>query len=1123
MRVTSAAEPHGRRGIARLLDALREHGFAVGTSEAIDATRLLVMLQQKDPEAMTSARLCARLRPVFCKTREQQEQFDSIFREWYGVAEPAPLLEEVSVQQAPVPPSEPPKPKWRTWTILGFLIIGGAIAAFVYINRPEPIPVVTPTPVPTPVPTPTPTPVEPVAPFATPAPETAPILGYFPRIRYNDELRPVWLWILAALPLIALAGFSVPAMVIARTRSRRRREPMYLERGPLEEEARRIVPPLRPEISGKLARHLRAVPESGALVTRRPLLDVRATLEHTLRNRGVPTPRYRNTNAPPSYLLLIDVANQKDPRGRLFYQWAERLQRERLDVEIALVRLHDGEPQFAPAERGKPAAGEQKWTSLARLPRPTFGQRLLLISTGEPLAEADGTWRAEAVAARLHRWRERAMFTPLEPRDWGAREDAIERSEHTADPGFLVLPLDENALAAWTDLLTTGQLSDVVLSEPQRYPALLRRGKGGDLASQETAPDPERLEKLIGQLRVYLGELGFNWLAALAIPPLVRWELTVLLGRDVIQRLTTLKRKDVDAALARNYRRLVRLPWLRFESMPDWLRLRLLAELSPEVQGELRSAVENLLGKLSPTPEADGIALDFERPPGLGATGTAPSAPKESDPLYLGYMSGLTPHQLAMRVPQTWGKWLGKMRFPRRPGLRGWLAGSTDRARSWWARRVFLGGLPFSGLRRAPVGWAVAFVFLAAAFLTLVATKERSWWPESMQPWLFEERAHAVVFHHAGPVRAAVFSPDGSMVLTAGDDGIARVWDVKSGAPVGPPLRHDGPVRAAVFSPRGSVVATARGNSARVWDARTGMPRSRWIDAGGPIGRLAFVGANLATVIGDIVRVWTPSGEPAAKLSLPNVDFEDNRRFALRGIPPSPFPFEQYWLTFNDRAARVWNVDFDDSAKEIARFTHDAPVVSAEFKPTPEPSLTMSGLIEVVTASTDGAARVWILPGPKPLLVLRHGPAVTSASYSSDGRRIVTASVDRTARVWNARTGRALGSSLRHEGAVTSATFSADGMRIVTASADGTARIWEAVSDPARMPQLQQLTPDSSPAATLRGRADRALHAAAIDSASLTIVGSAIGACVLVLLLLAWRRRKQLERLAVAHGAEVTA
>ncbi len=67
------------------------------------------------------------------------------------------------------------------------------------------------------------------------------------------------------------------------------------------------------------------------------------------------------------------------------------------------------------------------------------------------------------------------------------------------------------------------------------------------------------------------------------------------------------------------------------------------------------------------------------------------------------------------------------------------------------------------------------------------------------------------------------------------------------------------------------------------------------------------------------------------------------------------------------------------------------------------------------------------------------GPVHTVA-YSRDGSLVLTASTDGTARLWH--TDGTLAHTLAHHGPVTDAEFSPDGSLVVTASADHTARIW---------------------------------------------------------------------------------
>jgi WD40 repeat protein len=53
------------------------------------------------------------------------------------------------------------------------------------------------------------------------------------------------------------------------------------------------------------------------------------------------------------------------------------------------------------------------------------------------------------------------------------------------------------------------------------------------------------------------------------------------------------------------------------------------------------------------------------------------------------------------------------------------------------------------------------------------------------------------------------FSPDGRSILTASSDHTARLWDVATGKPIGPPMRHDGPVVRAAFAGDGTMIHTA--------------------------------------------------------------------------------------------------------------------------------------------------------------------------------------------------------------------------------------------------------------------------------------------------------------------------
>jgi microcin C transport system permease protein len=96
--------------------------------------------------------------------------------------------------------------------------------------------------------------------------------------------------------------------------------------------------------------------------------------------------------------------------------------------------------------------------------------------------------------------------------------------------------------------------------------------------------------ELVSDLRLYLGSAGFFWLAATAIYPELRHDLTVKLGLTLKDRLAPgLPPVFDDDRLAR----MVGLPWFRGGRYPNWVRRMLFHALDPEAQRHAQDAVAN--------------------------------------------------------------------------------------------------------------------------------------------------------------------------------------------------------------------------------------------------------------------------------------------------------------------------------------------------------------------------------------------------------------------------------------------------------------------------------------------------------------------------------------------------
>lgn len=133
-----------------------------------------------------------------------------------------------------------------------------------------------------------------------------------------------------------------------------------------------------------------------------------------------------------------------------------------------------------------------------------------------------------------------------------------------------------------------------------------------------------------------------------------------------------------------------------------------------------------------------------------------------------------------------------------------------------------------------------------------------------------------------------------------------------------------------------------------------------------------------------------------------------------------------------DGAVRVWGVDGD--AAPIVLRGPPGPIAAA--------ALSADGAL-ALAVGVDRVVRVWRTDGVGEPRLLRGSDArFSAAAFSPDGAHVVAGAFDGAVYVWSLR-GRGPAVALKgHQGRVRAATFSSDGARVLTASADHTARVW---------------------------------------------------------------------------------
>ena len=112
-------------------------------------------------------------------------------------------------------------------------------------------------------------------------------------------------------------------------------------------------------------------------------------------------------------------------------------------------------------------------------------------------------------------------------------------------------------------------------------------------------------------------------------------------------------------------------------------------------------------------------------------------------------------------------------------------------------------------------------------------------------------RGSLAFFGHRGPIAAVALNGSRNLAATGGNDGIARVWDIVSGAPTVVVMQPaDAAITDVVLSADGRYVATAAARAVRVATVADGRVLTE-VQAGGAVTATAFAPTGAAIAVGD--------------------------------------------------------------------------------------------------------------------------------------------------------------------------------------------------------------------------------------------------------------------------------
>ena len=236
----------------------------------------------------------------------------------------------------------------------------------------------------------------------------------------------------------------------------------------------------------------------------------------------------------------------------------------------------------------------------------------------------------------------------------------------------------------------------------------------------------------------------------------------------------------------------------------------------------------------------------------------------------------------------------------------------------------------------------------------------------------------AGLFGHTNTVCSAVYSPDGSEIVSASSDNTVRIWDSRTGECKHILSGHTSRVKSANYSPDGSeIVSASWDNTIRIWDSRTGECKHVLSGHDHHIGNYAS---------------YSPDGSEIV-------------------------------YTSSDNSIRIWEPAIDECKRVLTG--HNDWVSSLNYSPDGS---------EIVSASGDSTIRIWYSRTGECKHVMAE--QCVFVSYSPDGSYFVSVLNDKRIKVWNAKDGREV-YSLVFPSQCDEAVFSSDSRMIALACSDG--------------------------------------------------------------------------------------
>lgn len=311
-------------------------------------------------------------------------------------------------------------------------------------------------------------------------------------------------------------------------------------------------------------------------------------------------------------------------------------------------------------------------------------------------------------------------------------------------------------------------------------------------------------------------------------------------------------------------------------------------------------------------------------------------------------------------------------------------------------------------------------------------------------PELFDHLKPKHTLRESGGVQVLAFSPDSTLLVSGGTDGILRLWDIEQAQQVVRQRRDDGTILSLAYSYDGTLlVSTSAAGVVRLWqmpEGREVMTIDQFDDAvtcacftpddhalicGGSRGRIQIVR------IEDGLVLWDGTAHDYAVTSIvlspPMGDEPHSHRLLLTAS--------------EDKRVKVWR--YEDRPTLTGPTLTAAHSLNQHSMIVQEAAFSASEPLIAASVGNDGRLCLWSpLTGELLMSTRSETTQIRAAAFAPGQSLLATGGTDRSVNLWDADTRQNLRQLTGHGASVNALAFSSNGLWLASGSSDHTIILW---------------------------------------------------------------------------------